>query len=69
MAESSKWLEAGEESIFCSEAGKNLPGDSYELPEATAEKFPEIFPDSLSNSGAAVRRYSEGGQLARLNPL
>ena len=33
MAEFSKWLEAGEESISL-EPEKNLPGESYELPEA-----------------------------------
>jgi hypothetical protein len=40
----SKWLEAGEESIFSLETEKNLPGASYELPEAVArtKKFPEI---------------------------
>jgi hypothetical protein len=44
MAEFSKWLEAGEESIFSLETEKDLPGASYELPEATArtKKFPEI---------------------------
>jgi len=44
MAEFSKWLEAGEESIFSLETEKNLPGVSYELPEAAArtKKFPEI---------------------------
>jgi len=44
MAEFSKWLEAGEESIFSLETDKNLPGASYELPEAAArtKKFPEI---------------------------
>jgi len=50
MAEFSKWLEAGEESIFSLETEKNLPGASYELPEAAARtrKFPEIkFPDGL----------------------
>src|SRR5258707_12091597 len=36
MAEFSKWLEAGEESIFSLETEKNLPGASYELPEAAA---------------------------------
>jgi hypothetical protein len=49
-AEFSKWLEAGEESIFSLEPEKNLPGASYELPEAAAgtKKFPEIkFPDCL----------------------
>jgi hypothetical protein len=34
--EISKWLEAGEESIFSLETEKNLPGASYELPEAAA---------------------------------
>jgi hypothetical protein len=40
----SKWLEAGEESIFSLETEKNLPGASYELREASArtEEFPEI---------------------------
>jgi hypothetical protein len=33
MAELSKWLEAGEESIVSLETEKNLPGASYELPE------------------------------------
>jgi hypothetical protein len=51
MAEFSKWLEAGEESIFSLETEKNLPGASYELPEAAArtKKFPrnENFPDGL----------------------
>jgi hypothetical protein len=44
MAEFSKWLEAGEESIFSVETKKNLPGASYELPEAAArtKNFPEI---------------------------
>jgi hypothetical protein len=44
MAEFSKWLEAGEESIFSLETEKNLPGASYELPEAGArtKRFPEI---------------------------
>jgi hypothetical protein len=44
MAELSKWLEAGEESIFSLETEKNRPGASYELPEAAArtKKFPEI---------------------------
>jgi hypothetical protein len=44
MAEFSKWLEAGEESIFSLETERNLPGASYELPEAAArtKKFPEI---------------------------
>jgi hypothetical protein len=44
MAEFSKWLEAGEESIFSLETEKNLPGASYELPEAAArtKKFPDI---------------------------
>jgi hypothetical protein len=37
MAEFSKWLEAGEESIFSLETEKNLPGASYELPEAVAQ--------------------------------
>jgi hypothetical protein len=44
MAEFSKWLEAGEESIVSLETEKNLSGASYELPEAAARttKFPEI---------------------------
>jgi len=44
MAEFSKWLEAGEESIFSLETEKNPLGASYELPEAAArtKKFPEI---------------------------
>jgi hypothetical protein len=44
VAEFSKWLEAGEESIFSPETEKNLPGASYELPEAAArtKKVPEI---------------------------
>jgi hypothetical protein len=44
MAEFSKWLEAGEESIFSLETEKNLPGASYELREASArtKTFPEI---------------------------
>lgn len=44
MAEFSKWLEAGEESIFSLETEKKPPGASYELPEAAArtKKFPEI---------------------------
>jgi hypothetical protein len=44
MAEFSKWLEAGEQSIFSLETEKNLPGASYELREAAArtKKFPEI---------------------------
>lgn len=36
MAEFSKWLEAGEESIFSLETKKNPPRASYELPEAGA---------------------------------
>jgi hypothetical protein len=42
MAEFSKWLEAGEESVSL-ETEKNLPGASYELPEdaARTKKFPE----------------------------
>jgi hypothetical protein len=36
MVEFSKWLEAGEESIFSLETEKNLPGASYELPEGAA---------------------------------
>lgn len=50
MAEFSKWLDAGEERIFSLETEKDLPGASYELPEAAAstKKFPEIkFPDGL----------------------
>jgi hypothetical protein len=44
MAELSKWLEAGEETILSLETEKNLPGASYELPEAAArtKTFPEI---------------------------
>jgi len=44
MAEFSKWLEAGEESIFSLETEKTLPGASYELREAAArtKKPPEI---------------------------
>jgi len=44
MSEFSKWLEAGEESIFSLETEKNLPGASYGLPEAAArtKRFPEI---------------------------
>ncbi|HVO61132.1 MAG TPA: hypothetical protein VMT53_09355 [Terriglobales bacterium] len=44
MAEFSKWLEAGEKSIFSLETEKNLPGASYELPEAAArtKEFPEL---------------------------
>ena len=44
MAEFSKWLEAGEESIFSFETEKNLRGASYELSEAAArtKKLPEI---------------------------
>ena len=44
MAEFSKWLEAGEESIFSLETEENLPAASYEVPEAAARtnKFPEI---------------------------
>jgi hypothetical protein len=43
MTEFSKWLEAGEESIFSLETEKNLPGASCELPEAAArtKNFPE----------------------------
>ena len=37
MAESSKWLEAGEESIVALEKVKDLPGASYELPEAAGQ--------------------------------
>jgi hypothetical protein len=42
MVEFSKWLEAGEESIFSLETEK--PGASYELREVTArtKKSPEI---------------------------
>jgi hypothetical protein len=51
MAEFSKWLEAGEESIFSVGSKKNLPGASYKLPEAAArtKKIPgnKIFPDGL----------------------
>jgi hypothetical protein len=44
MAEFSKWLEAGEESIFSLETEKSPPGASYELRAATArtKSFPEI---------------------------
>lgn len=43
MAEFSKWLEAGEESIFSLETEKNLSGEYYEVPEAAArtQKFSE----------------------------
>jgi hypothetical protein len=47
MAEFSKWLEAGEESIFSLEREKNMPGASYELPEAAArtkKNRNKIFP-------------------------
>ena len=36
MAEFSKWMEAGEESIFSLETEKNLSGEYYEVPEAAA---------------------------------
>jgi hypothetical protein len=41
--EFSKWLEAGEESIFSLETEKNLQMHPYELPEAAVrtKKFPE----------------------------
>jgi hypothetical protein len=42
MAEFSKWLETGEESIFSLETEKNLPGASYELRETAAGT--KIFP-------------------------
>jgi len=47
MAELSKSMEAGEESIFSWGTEKNLPGASYELPDTAARiKIPrnEIFP-------------------------
>jgi hypothetical protein len=44
MAEFSKWLEPGEESMFSLETERNLPGASDELPLAAArtKKLPEI---------------------------
>jgi hypothetical protein len=51
MAEFSKWLEAGEESIVSLETEKDLPGATYELPEAARPelKIPgnKNFPDGL----------------------
>jgi hypothetical protein len=43
MAEFSKWLEAGGEHLLLGNR-ENLPGASYELPEAVAraKNFPEI---------------------------
>lgn len=51
MAEFSKWLEADDESIFSLETEKNLPGASYELPEAAARtktsQKQKLFSDEL----------------------
>ena len=50
MAESSKWLQADEESIFSLETKRNLPGGTYELREQAGEKvciWREAIPQGL----------------------
>jgi hypothetical protein len=62
MAEVSKWLEAREESIFSLETEKTCQVH----PTNCLKPRPELknprnkTSDGLSNSGLAVRRYSEG---------